>query len=218
MSLANQPLDRSGMNPIRPSESASAGRSAPSRWADQVKLQVVEQSIILSMRADPEPDDLVTLQEPEGAVSQGHADRVNRFANVDLLKLQARMLGVLAKEPIRFPSRFLNLSWQVAIRRPEASRRAGCHSLSGSSSVALPAPRSARASAASLLKASCESENWRAQCSSSRSSRSSHWAMRSCSSGESAASFATTASSARVMTRVYRLRRGGPTSRLSGPA
>jgi hypothetical protein len=74
------------------------------------------------MRADPEPHDLVTFQEPEGAVSQCHADRVNRLASVDLLKLQARMLGVLAKEPIRFPSRFLNLSWQVAIRRPEASR------------------------------------------------------------------------------------------------
>ena len=35
-------------------------------WADKVQLQVVEEPIIRGVRADPEPSDLVTVQEPEG--------------------------------------------------------------------------------------------------------------------------------------------------------
>jgi hypothetical protein len=48
----------------------------PERWTDQLRLQVVEESVILSVRADPEPGDLVALEEPEGTVSQGDANRV----------------------------------------------------------------------------------------------------------------------------------------------
>src|SRR5512138_1035971 len=100
-----------------------------------VRLEVLEEAIILGMRAEPEPGDLITLQEPEGAVSQSDASRVDRLAYVNSLELQAWMLDVIAKEPIRLTSRFLDLGWQVAIRRPEARRRTRCHRLSGSSSV-----------------------------------------------------------------------------------
>lgn len=127
------------------------------------------------------------------------------------------MPGVLEEQPIRLPSKVSDLRWQLAIRRPETRRRARPHSLSGSSSVALPAARSARASAASLLRASWEVENWRAQCSSSRSSSSSHWAIRSCSSAGSVASFAIAASNARVIARSIHIVRGhGPTTGYSG--
>jgi hypothetical protein len=33
-------------------------------------LQVLEEAVILGMRADPEPGDLVTLQEPECTVTR----------------------------------------------------------------------------------------------------------------------------------------------------
>ena len=33
--------------------------------------------VILSVRADPEPRDLLVLQKPDGTISEGHADRVS---------------------------------------------------------------------------------------------------------------------------------------------
>lgn len=135
-----------------------------------MELQLAKKTIVLSVRPDPEPGDVLILQKPEGSISEGHASGVDGVAIVNLLEVEARVPGVLEEQPIRLPSGVSNLRWQVAIRRPETRRRARSHSFSGSSSVALPAARSARASAASLLRASCEAENWRAQCSSSRSS------------------------------------------------
>jgi len=131
------------------------------------KLKLVEKTIILSVRPDPEPGDLVVLQKADRAISEGHAGGVDGVAIVDLLEVEARVRGVLPEQPIRFLGKVSDLRWQVAIRRPKARRRARSHSLSGSSSVALPAARSARASAASLLSALCEAASWRAQCSSS---------------------------------------------------
>src|SRR6266508_279352 len=166
------------------------------------ELQLVKKAIVLSVRPDPEPADVLILQKPEGTISESDAGGVNGVAIVNLLEVEAGVLGVLAEQPIRLPSEVSDLGWQLAIRRPETRRPARSHSLSGSSSVALPAARSARASAASLLRLSCEAENWRAQCSSSRSSSISHWAIQSCSSANSVASLAMAASNARVIGRI----------------
>ena len=163
------------------------------------ELQVVEGPVVSGVRADPEPGNLVIVQKPKGAVSQGHPNGVDRITIVNLLELKAWVSRVLEEQPVRPPSGFPDLRRDLAIRRPEARRRARFHSLSGSSSCALPAATSARASAASLLRTSCEVANWRAQSSSSPSSASSHRAMRSCSSAGSPESFAMAASSARVM-------------------
>jgi hypothetical protein len=152
------------------------------------------QRACLSRTRDP-----VIVQKPKGAVSEGDASGVDGFASVNLLELKAWVAGVLAEQPVRLPSGFLDLRRKLTIRRPETRRRARFHSLSGSSSVARPAARSARASAASLLRASCEFANCRAHSSSSPSSSSSHQAIRSCSSAGNSESFAMAASSARVM-------------------
>jgi hypothetical protein len=185
---------------------ANRAKQGATRFQIQMKLgrtdtqlQVFEEAVVRSVCADPEPGDLVIIQEPEGAVSEGYASRVDRIAMVHLLELKTGMAGVLAKLPIRLSSRFLDLRRELAIRRPETRRRARSHSLSGSSSVALPAARSARASAASLLRASCEVANRRAHPSSSSSSFNNHRAIRSWSSAASSESFAMAASSARVM-------------------
>lgn len=50
-----------------------------------MRSQIVQEPVILGVRADPEPGYLVTLQEAEGAVSQGDANRVAGLADVDLL-------------------------------------------------------------------------------------------------------------------------------------
>ena len=72
-----------------------------------MELQLLKNAVILSVRADPEPGDLLILEEPEGTVSEGHADRVNGVAIVNLLEVEARMPGVLAEQPICLPGEFL---------------------------------------------------------------------------------------------------------------
>lgn len=132
-----------------------SGRSGDSNG----KLQLVKKAIVLSVRPDPEPGDVLILQKAEGAISESHAGGVDGVAIVNLLEVEARVLGILAEQPIRLLSEVSGLGWQLAQRRPETRRCARSHSLSGSSSVALPAARSARASAASLLRLACEVEN-----------------------------------------------------------
>lgn len=186
------------------------GQTGPQRYpATQVcpfivgrtsrQLQILQEAVVRSVGADPEPGNLVVVQKSKSAIPEGYASGVDRIALVDLLELKAWVAGIFTEELVRLASGLLDLGRKVAIRRPEARRRARFHSLSGSSSVALPATRSARASAASLLRASCEVANWRAHRSSSSSSSSNQRAMRSCSSGGSPASFAMAASSARVI-------------------
>ena len=65
--------------------------------------QVLKKPVILSVRADPEPSDLIILEKPEGTESEGHAHRVNGLAIVNLLEVEARMPSVLAEEPVCLP-------------------------------------------------------------------------------------------------------------------
>jgi hypothetical protein len=58
--------------------------------------------VVLSVGADPEPGDLLVLDEPESAVSEGDADRVDRIAMVDPFEVQARMRGVLSDNRYAF--------------------------------------------------------------------------------------------------------------------
>ena len=180
--LPNKPLERPGA--IAYVDAIASAPAAERRVVGQTgtQLHAFEETVVLSVRADPEPGDLVIVQKTKGAVSQGHTNGVDRIAIVNPLELKAWVPSVLEEHPIRLPSGYPDLRRKLAIRRPEARRRARFHSVSGSSSVALPAARSARASAASLLRASCDAANWCAQSSSSPSSSRSHRAMRSCSS------------------------------------
>ena len=56
------------------------------------------------MTSDPEPGYFVVLQKSDGPVSEVYADRVHRVLFVDPLEVEAGVLGVLAKEPVGFPS------------------------------------------------------------------------------------------------------------------
>jgi len=69
------------------------------RWADRTELQLLEKAIVLSVRADPEPGDLLVLEKPESTISEGHANRVSGVAIVNLLELEARVPGVIAEQP-----------------------------------------------------------------------------------------------------------------------
>ena len=54
-----------------------------------MELQILKKAVVVSVRADPEPRDLLILQKPDGTVSEGHADRVNGVAIVNLLEVEA---------------------------------------------------------------------------------------------------------------------------------
>lgn len=163
------------------------------------KLQLLEEAVVVGMAADPEPCNFVVLQESDGAVGARHTHGVDRFSVVNLFELEAGVPGILAEEPVGLLRGLPNLVRQLAVRCPEARRCPRLNSFSGSSSVVLPAARSARTSPASLLRASCEARNLRAHRSSSRSSSSSQRATRSCSSGGRVANFAIAVFSAWVM-------------------
>ena len=198
----------------RPNPALQATAKSGPRLSAQVvgptKLQHLQKTVVLGMTSYPEPCHSVVLPKSDRPVSEGYANGVHRVLFVDPLEMEAGVLGVLAKESVGFLSSVPNFRRQLMIRRPEARRGARLHSLSGSRTVVRPAARSARASAASLLRAFGEARNWLAQCSSSRSSSRSQRATRSCSSGGRVANLAITASSAPVMNPVYRTMSGLP--------
>lgn len=93
---------------------ATCGRDArlsAKRWADGMELQPIQKTIVLSVTADPEPDDLVILQEAESSVAEGDTDGVDRVTVVDPFELETWVPGVLAKETVGFAGEVLNLGW-----------------------------------------------------------------------------------------------------------
>src|SRR5262249_42625924 len=103
------------------------------------------------MAANPEPCDIVSLEECHGAVAECDAHRIDRFVSMDFLELQAGMVRVLAKEPICLARSLPDGFGKLTICGPEARCRAGVHRLSGSRSVVWPAVPAARASAANFV-------------------------------------------------------------------
>ena len=65
-------------------------------------LKTVQKAVILGVASDPEPCDLVVVQQSDGAVSDGHAHRLDGLSIVDLLELKAGVPGVFAEESIGF--------------------------------------------------------------------------------------------------------------------
>jgi len=56
------------------------------------------------MTSDPEPRYLVALHEADGAIPECYPNGEHRFSRVDAFEVEARVFGVVPKEPIRFLS------------------------------------------------------------------------------------------------------------------
>ena len=110
------------------------------------------------MAADPKPCDFVCFEQAYRSVPESHSNRVDRFSTVNLLELQAGMVWILSKQPVRLARGVPDVFRKIVVRCPEARCRARVHRRSGSRSVGRSAVRSARASAASLLSRSCEAQ------------------------------------------------------------
>ena len=83
------------------------------RLADALTRRVVagrslsepsQKPVVIGMAADPEPRDFTLLKQPNCSVPKGDAHRVDRFAGVNLLELQAGMVRVLSKKAGRLSS------------------------------------------------------------------------------------------------------------------
>lgn len=72
-----------------------------------------DQALIIGMRADPEPDDLVSFTDAKSAVITGHPCRINGPVGVNLLEPKAWMIGVAYEEPVCLSSLTLNMLRQI---------------------------------------------------------------------------------------------------------
>ena len=81
----------------------------------------------VSVRANPEPDQLILLTETHRAVAETNADRVDGLRGVYALESEARMLRVLAEQPIGGASVLLNVLRQRSEGVPEPGGGARAH-------------------------------------------------------------------------------------------
>jgi hypothetical protein len=59
--------------------------------SSSTRRKVPQQLIVVGMRANPEPDDLVRVAHPEGTVGESDPHRVDRTTGVHELEAKARM-------------------------------------------------------------------------------------------------------------------------------
>jgi succinylarginine dihydrolase len=119
----------------------------------------VQQSIVLGVRADPDPSQIVGIFNCQRSVVQANA---NRPELTNFLEVQRRVPRICAKQFVAAIGELLNLGWQASVTIPETRRRPMSHR-----SVQRPACRSACASSASQSNrpaatsaSSCRSHSW----------------------------------------------------------
>jgi len=83
-------------------------------------LHPSEQAVVVSVATDPEPNDLVALEQRERTVPEADPDGVHRVPIVDPLEVQARMLRIGAEQPVGLLRGVPHVGRQSAVRRPEA--------------------------------------------------------------------------------------------------
>ena len=73
--------------------------------------QHAEEVIVLSVRADPEPNDDITLDDAQRAMAESHPHGVDGPRRVDGFKAETSVLGVLLEPAVGFTGPALNMIW-----------------------------------------------------------------------------------------------------------
>ena len=137
-------------------ESASGdGRIRSASIAPRSGSEFLQQLVIVRVRADPEPDDLIAGANTERSIAEADRRRVDGTRGVHRLEAQARMRGVAREEPVGLAARRSTARSRLS-STAEPFGRPGLHCSSGSKGRVRPARCSASASSASLASASCE--------------------------------------------------------------
>ena len=97
------------------------------------RSEILNKLVECRVRADPEPDDVIARDDAKGPISEADANRVNRVAGVNALEAQARMSGVLQKQPISETSLPFHMLGQARVLIPEATGSGRLHIFLGSS-------------------------------------------------------------------------------------
>ncbi len=75
-------------------------------WA---ALRMVDETLVFVMRADPEPDDVVALENAECPVMEADANGIVGAGRMNRLEAETRMIGIGTEEFIRVLSLRANL-------------------------------------------------------------------------------------------------------------
>lgn len=65
--------------------------------------------VVVCVRADPEPDHVAALAHTKRTIGEPNAEREDRSRGMDSLEAKARVVGILAKQPIREPCSLLDV-------------------------------------------------------------------------------------------------------------
>lgn len=101
--------------------------------------QLGHQSAVLSMRTNPEPNDVLTVAKREGPVPETDARRKDWPCRMYLLDLKAGMEGVPSERAVGVSGPALNALRELSECRPKALVRVRNHIFSESRGVVRPA-------------------------------------------------------------------------------
>ena len=94
--------------------------------------------VIILVRADLEPDNTVIIQNAQGPIIPGYANRINRGIVKDFLEIQSRIIGIFQESTVGSPGPSLNRIRKFGKLVAEISGDVRFHSWSGSSGSVCP--------------------------------------------------------------------------------
>jgi hypothetical protein len=81
-------------------------------------------AVVVSMRADPIPDDDGTIENTQGAVAKSDANGIEVFRLFYFLEAKTRVTRISAEKPVGLPRLSLNFIWQGSKCGSEGARGA----------------------------------------------------------------------------------------------
>ncbi len=75
--------------------------------------------VVFCVRANPEPEDVISLPGPHRSLMQTHASREDRARRMNLTETEARMMRILLEQRIGLPGLLANLLGQGPVGREE---------------------------------------------------------------------------------------------------
>jgi hypothetical protein len=121
---------------------------------DLPRSETPQQTIVVGMRADPEPDDNVSVEHGERTIAEADTGRIDRAGGVDLFEPQTGMLRIVAEEPLGRARAAPDVVGQLSERVAEVLGRPRRQRSSGSRALVRPARCSSSALSARRAKAS----------------------------------------------------------------
>lgn len=99
-----------------------AMRSAPAPSCAATGSQRVEETVVIGVRADPEPNHVLAVSRRQGSVPKANARGPDALDSLNWLESQAWMAGIRKEPSVCFARSLLNILWQSRERVAELPR------------------------------------------------------------------------------------------------